>query len=339
MARALLVSSTRRIYNQIRCGMPVDVVFYDKENQYVNQMRVLSFDKAPSDTIDTGNVIEVFLISSIYFDNVKETAVHDGAVGTIIENIMRNSFKGSNYTFSGTSTDDMPRRRYQTSEKTLDFMNRILKYGIKGNYPVYLYHNAKGEINLRGISDLIGTSPKCFAYSLYSERMGDFSLSEMTEKPVQMFGFHNKYNGKSAVSSIENIFSTRNFRYMEGNIDSYNFSGAGDLSNQVEKSLPPKTVFYGWNLAPTDALTIAAKETFEKTCEACQFEASFSGFDIDNIELGSTINVFLPYDNSAKNKEGRSTNLGNGRYLITSVSYYYDNEIFNTSAHMIQTAC
>lgn len=339
MARLQSVLMTKDIYNILKCGMPVDIVFFDDKEKYVNEMRVLSFDKAPNENRDSQNFIEIFLISSIYFDNSKGTMVHEGSVGNIIQDIMKTTFRTTVRDFSGSSTDDMPRRRYQTEERTLDFIQRILKYGYRNNMPVYFYYDAKGTLNLRGVYDLISMSPKCEAHSLYSEQIGTHELIDKAENSIRMYGFHTKYNGKSAVSKVENRFTVKNFRYMDGVIDSYTFTGAGSLSNQVQTGVPPKVKFYGWNLAPTDALSIAAKDTFEETCEACQFEARFQDFPINKIKLGDTITITLPYDKTVKNSLGEKSSLGDGKYLITGLSFCYENGTYVTESHMVQVAC
>ena len=340
LARIRFRDTAKRYFNNIKGGIPVNFIFESGSNRYVNKMMVLSFEKESSPGGDATDIIEMTLISSIYFDKTQNTASYDGSVGIIIETIMSEFFKNTVTKYEGTSTDDFPRRRYQTSERTLDFMKRILKYGIQGKKPVYLFTDAKGVLKLRGISEMSNSSPKCTARSVLSEKLGSVGTHNTSDKNIVMYDFHSIFNGKKACSKINSVFSVRNFRFSEGTESSYTYIGPELRNNQIETGVPPKTRFYGWNLAPMDAYAIAARDSFEDTYDTCSFLATFMGFDVDNLELGGTLDIELPYNpGTTRDSSGDEANLGEGRYLITELRFEGDGNSLQTIATLVQVAC
>lgn len=338
MGHLVINDFAKRAFNLIKSGMPVNIVFVDeKGKEYINRMKILSFTKIPS--MSFKDTLDLTLISSIYFDDSFGTNVYEGSVGSIIDVIMSKFFKRSVDNYKGIITDDPPRRRYQVSEKTLDFMKRILKYGIKDNFPVYLFHDARGNLNLRGFREMAKTTPE------YTISMVGYTLPEQTkssnesEIPFTMYDFVSAFDGRKACSEITTKFSAANFRFQNKVQSSYTFKSVESQSNQVFDKTPKKVKFSGWNLTPTDALSIAAKESFEETYNTCVFKATFRGLDVDNLELGKTFNINLPFDNSAKNSLGQNSNLGEGRYLVTDLEFVLNESSVQTVASMIQVTC
>ena len=335
MSKLIIRDFSKGSFNKIKNGSSVDVVFKDKDKQeYVNKMKVLSFVKAPG--VRLNDVIELTLISSIYFDNAFGTNVYDGSVGTIIENIMSKFFKTSINSYKGTITDDLPRRRYQLSEKTLDFMKRILKYGVKESLPVYLFHDMYGNFNLKGLSEMMNDTPKFIAIPKAVYNDPSLYTKDESEQLVVMSDFITAFDGRNACSQISNKFVTSNFKFQDTVQTSYTYISVEDLTNQVETKTPKKVKFFGWNLAPSDAATIAIKEAFEDTYTTCAFKGVFQITDIDELDLGSVITIKLPYDKSEKNSKGQDSNLSEGKYLITDLEFSMDSEAVKIIASMIQ---
>lgn len=340
MANMVLNGLAKKYFNDMKSGLPVNFVFVDDDNKsYVNKMKVLSFSKLPDTEYNVSDIMEVTLISAIYFDKSVGTLVHDGSVGTIYDNIMAKFFKTSVTEYKGIPTEDIPRRRYQTGERTLDFMKRILKYGVQGNMPIYLFHDSKGVLNLRGISEMSKSIP---GYTAIPALVGstDGMSQSSTNAYLLMWDLISEFNGRTTCSRIDNIFTTENFKFNDKVISSYSFRSAETGNNQIFDSIPSKIKYYGWNLAPNDAFAISAKESFESTSNSCIFKATFRGADVGRLNLGSTIDVQLPtYGNTAKNSKGESSNLGEGRYLITDLEYSLSGDGVQTVVSMIQVAC
>ena len=339
MAKVVLSGLAKKYFNDMKSGLPVNFIFMGDGKTYVNKMKVLSFSKIPDTQFETSDTLDITLISAMYFDKSSGTLIHEGSVGAIYDNIMSKFFKGSVPEYQGTVTDDFPRRRYQTNERTLDFMQRILKYGIKGNMPVYLFHDAKGVLNLRGISEMSKSYPSYTAIPARFATTPELTQSSITPY-LEMWNFISLFNGRTSSTKVTNIFSTSNFRFNNKIVNSYTFNSLGTGNSQIFDDIPSRTKFYGWNLAPTDAMAIAAKDSYEANSTSCLFKGVFRGMDVDRLELGSTINVQLPsFGNTAKNSNGESSNLGEGRYLISDLEFSMDGESVKTTASMIQVAC
>lgn len=339
MANLMLSGLAKQYFNDIKCGSPINFVFKDDNNTYINKMRVLSFSKIPDSQYGMSDILNVTLISAIYFDKSAGTMVHEGSVGSIYDTIMSKFFNNSVVEYSGTLTDDLPRRRYQTQERTLDFMKRILKYGIQGGMPVYLFHDAKGVLNLKGISEMSKSLPSYTAVPSINGVSPEMGLSS-TNSFLTIWDFISEFDGKTTCGFINNVFTTANFRFNNKIVDSYTFKGVDTQNNQILESIPPKTKFYGWNLAPNDAMAIAAKESFEKLTNSCMFRGIFQDFDVSRLNLGSTISVQLPeFGYTARNSNGEASNLGEGRYLITDLEFLAEGNKVQTTATMMQVAC
>lgn len=340
MANLTIIDFAKSSFNIIQSGMPVNIVFVDGNGiEYVNRMKVLSFSKAPNGQASFKDTLNLTLISSIYFDKSSGTFVHEGCVGVIFDNIMSKFFKDSVYSYKGTVTNDLPARRYQTSERTLDFMKRMLKYGIKEDMPVYLFYDPKGTLNLRGIKEMAAENPKFTASPQMMNTSESLPYSSTAESTITMWDFVSLFDGRTACSEIVTKFTSSNFRFQRMVQSKYTFKSVENRSNQVADKIPTKIKFLGWNLTPTDAQAIAAKDSFEETCNTCSFKALFKGLDLEDFNLGDTINIKLPYDASSHNSLGQAANLSEGRYLITDLEFTLNESVVQTTATMIQVAC
>lgn len=335
-AKLTIKDVTKTINNQLKTGMKAKVIFYDDKKSYENEMRVLSFSKA-----NTGNAVDyvdVVLVSAMYFDDTTKTMTYSGSISQILTDVFDNVFVDSVPKKNFVSTEDRIRRRYQLSEKTQDFVKRILKYGIRGSLPVYLYNAPDGTLYLKGVYDMISENPKVAASSVAASQLiqqpeGESTLSEL------IFWSHTLgANSKDTSSVIKNIFCTDNFAFSTKLANEVECCSVEKNNCQAEIETPSKTKFFNWNYTPDDAQSIAVKEAFEETIGTFGLSATFQDFIIDELALGSTVFVILPFEPTVSNNSGAKVNLGEGKYLITQVTYIYEEHQSRTIASMLQIA-
>ena len=88
---------THSLYNQIKTGLSVNIVFYDTGNSqvtYTNYMKVLSFNKKPSNVKNLADYIVVNLISAWYFDSKEEvSSSYTGTYYEIVNQLLSNKQK------------------------------------------------------------------------------------------------------------------------------------------------------------------------------------------------------------------------------------------------------
>lgn len=337
-AKFIVKDFSRALNNKLKTGMKVTVSFFDTEEKFEvkNNMSVLSFSKTGSSNII--DFIQITLVSSMYFEDTMNSIAREGNVGQLINNILTTEFKDSVPNVSIISTDDRVRRRYQLSEKSQDFLKRILKYGIKDNMPVYLYSAPDGTMYLKGIYDMITEQPLVALAPLQSDEvMASPEASDtLKERVVTSYGLES--SGKNAISEMVSIFCTQNFKFST-NLDSYVDSTSIEKGNsQSFIDSPKKTKFFNWNYTPDDAKAIAVKEFFEETINTYTLVANLIGFPLKDIMIGSTVYFILPFDPTATSSTGAKINLGEGKYLITQVTLIYENKMESMSLVLSQIA-
>lgn len=335
-AKLTLKDVTKTINNQLKTGMRCQVIFYDNNKSYTNEMRVLSYSKVNSS--NAVDYVDLILVSAMFFDDVTNTMTYTGSVSQILTKVFDNLFVDSVPKKSFVSTEDRTRRRYQLSEKTQDFVKRILKYGIRGNLPVYLYNAPDGTLYLKGVYDMISENPKIVASSISASQIiqqpeGASTLSEL------IFWSHTfGANTKQSSSLVNNIICTENFAFSTQLANEIECYSVEKNNAQAEVETPIKTKFFNWNYTPDDAQSIAVKEAFEETVGTYYLSATFQDFIIDELTLGSTLLVILPFQPTASNNTGASVNLGEGKYLVTQLTYIYEEHQSRTIASMLQIA-
>ena len=340
MASIELKDFAKDSFNLIKSGLPVNLTFLKKNGEpVIHKMKLLSFFKTPAPQTVYSDTLQITLISSIYYDNSFGTSVHEGSVGVIYDQIMKRFFSNTVSTYKGTITDDVPRRRYQTSERTLDFMKRIMKYAVKDNKPVYLFYDNKGILNFKGVSDMTNEVPHTALITIWGSTSPRLKKDFPSDRILTMLNFSSTFDGRTAPSSISNIFTTTNFRFSNKTPKGYKYTTINSSNNQVHDPVPPKVKYYGWNLSPTDAYAIAARDSYEETYNNCSFKATFMNVDSDELTLGTTVDIFLPYEKSALNSKNQDANLGEGRYLVTDIEYSLNDDGFYTIATLTQVVC
>ena len=142
---------THTLYNQIKTGLSVNIVFYDTADiqvTYTNYMKVLSFNKKPSNVENLADYIDVTLVSAWYFDsNVIISSSYNGTYYDIVNSVLVGK-KGKYFNLDLLATDDNSRWRYRISETEQQFLSRMMKYGRRSNLPVYLYSDANYKTNI-----------------------------------------------------------------------------------------------------------------------------------------------------------------------------------------------
>lgn len=339
IAQVVIKDFTKEINNMIKSGMPVDVVFTDNDNKtYVSKMSVLSFKKVPSPQTSFVDYTEVTLVPAMYFDGKMSSSAHKGTVHDILEEILSKQFQDSVTNKDIVQTEDLIRRRYQLGERPQEFMERITKYGVKGKMPVYMYFDSKGTLNLGSIADMVSSQPKYIANSVLADQLYQIPGDGETLNKLNFYNFQMSNLGKGACSQIDSIFTVEGFRTTTDIVDSLTYTSPEYNNSQAQKTSPPKTKYFDWNLAPNDAFAIAAREAFEETAYTYSLSASFSGFAIDELPLGSVLYVILPYEPTALGNNDSKINLGEGLYMVTQLKFTFESNVMSTSATMIQVA-
>lgn len=327
------------LYNKIKTGQQFIIEFtLSNTESYTNYMRVISFQKknqvTPTDLVEN---IEIKLVSSWYFDSTVGDAVYFGSYSEILNSIInkttRSYFNGTDF----TSTEDASRYRYRIGETEQAFLVRNMKYGIKGNLPVYLYTNAKGQLVLRGIKDFIRESATISISP-------DLSVQTNTE-PSNISDYENlRVSSYNVAADIENAHSrmtsyitTSNFKLPEESSvpTSVALNNTENNNPQSEVNSPEIRIYSNWNRTPDDALATSIRSIFESNLSSYYLVAVIPSWT-DILDLGTKIKVFLPYDPVSDSKTGKTNNLGEGEYFIKHISYIFKDNLYKTKLSLIQ---
>ncbi len=336
-ARLLLKDFAKEHNNNIRTGMKVYIHFTDseKDRHYTVEMSVLSFRKVSGPS--TTDYIDVVLTSSSYFSNKISTAAHSGTVSQIMSSIYSNTDIGKGYSsFNMDTSSDIERVRYQLSERNMDFMDRISKYGYVNGRPMYLFSDAMGNLNFRSVDNMEKSGPGYVVESFLFQQSGgkseESSLSRvLTPKSIDIGGAN-----KDSISKYTSIFDTSLF-VSSGKYSSSIVSNGNENGNASSEEVSPEKVeFYGWNTSPEDSLGMAARKNYERMVSTYTVDLVFDSFLIEEMNIGNVMYVILPYNPTARSSNGSSVNAGEGKYMVTKVSLIYESGMLNTHAHLVQ---
>ncbi len=336
-AKVSLMDVTKTYNNKIKMGMSAQIVFLDDEDKtYVNNMRVLSVVKKK--TTDVVDSFDIVFISAFFFDDAVNTMTYSGSVSGILSDVFTNVFKDSVPKIDFSVTEDRIRRRYQLSEKTQDFVKKIIKYGIKENMPVYLYSSADGTVYLRGVSEMINGRPRVYISSILASQL--IEIPEDNKDALELIYYGNSFNSdiKKGSSRVRNIFCTKNFKFPTTLADNIECNGLEYGNSQTDTPTSPRIKFYNWNYTPDDAKAIAVREAFEETVGTFTMSATFMGMLVGDLNVGSTVMCVLPYNPTVSGNNGTEINMGEGKYLITSLSFNYEDNNLTTEAIMSQVS-
>lgn len=346
-AKLLLKDFAREHNNDIRTGMDVDIHFVDDTStanisgirissgkEYVVNMAVLSYNKVPGPS--TTDYIDITLVSKSYFYNELLTASHNGTVSQIVEKIFNKRFSKMYNSLDCQDSGEKDRIRYQLGERSMDFLDRISKYAYIDNKPVYLYSDAKGNFNFKGVSNFEKVTPKYLITPFLAQQNHEKSTNDLTTIPL--VAVECTFNGasKDSISEYTSQFCTSMFvspgEYNGGIV--YNNNEDGNAQSEV--LTPTKKEFYGWNLTPEDALGISVRKSFERLANTYTMNATFDSFLVDELPIGGVSYVLLPYTPTSQSSNGSEVNAGEGKYMVTQVKYVYENEMLKTYAKFVQ---
>lgn len=348
-AQVKITDITRLLFNKIKIGSQATITFYDanSKEEYINKMSVLSFTKDVS--VGMADIISITFISSQYFKDEVSTQAHSGTVSQILYNICSKSFQ---YNLNWSDSDDIVRYRYQIAERYQDFMLRMLKYGVIKETPVFLYSDARGKLNFKGEYDLRKETPKYYlTLGLTDNVKQKFDISKtMIEIIVDNFTA-NSCSSKTS-SSITSKFTTTLFKSPSVFLSEKTSINIEDKNAQTESlheytkdngvksfyASPTRTDFYGWELAPTDALAIAVRNNYNEIYNRYTLNISITSIAPDIFIPGTTVWVVLPFKPTEKSSTGVSVNCSEGIYIVQSVVYTYTNNKFNTRMVLSQIA-
>ena len=342
-AQVRLSDITKSLYNQIQTGMNIIIQFYEpKEGSkvyYENKMKVLSFSKKPASGSNPVDIIDVSLISAWYFDSEIKFSSYHGNFGEIVSQLV--SSKTDYFNLDLGSTDDMSRYRYRLGETDQEFIIRMMKFGYKGNLPVYLYSDAKGNLKLRGVTDFVSESSQVVATTDSAEQTSSLPSSVKNYSRLRITKYKCMSDADNSSSKTTTAFTTSNFLLPTGSDE---IEGGITLNNtengnvQSYSKTPVKYNFKNWNLTPDDALAISIKENFEKNIYTYYVVAITPEFVFDRVDLGGKISLYLPYARNKSTINGKNVNLGEGEYIISHIDYIFKNNQRVTRFNLVQIA-
>lgn len=329
----ILKSIDKENLNKIKVGTPFTVKFYDNNVSYENKMKILTFSKVEGEGIT--DYVKIIAVSPLFFNNSESTIAYSGSVSQIINTLLKTDLKDiTNYNIE--TTEDRNRIRYRVAEEPQEFITRIMKYGnINGN-PIYMYHDAQGCFNLKGISSLKSTPPAYISVSSLTEK-GDvkIEISDSIQQLTMMNYTFNINNGKQ-VSNITSIFNTELFK-CPNDVDYYSSTkGLQEGNASVESVYPSRTDFYDWYVCPDDAKSISLKRNFEDLGMFQLLSATYTGFMIKELDLGKIHYVILPYNPTEKSSNGSDVNSSEGTYMVMDTTFIFENGVAKTQATMTQ---
>ena len=351
-AKLILKDFCKMYFNEIKNGMEVTVTLREAEpenctegqNQFTNHMRVLSFQKIPGTESVLTDEVEINLISSWFFVNKIGTGVYIGSVGEILSGLCETLISANAGFARGefyTSTSDPGRRRYQINEKIQSFMKKLLKYGYVGAvdaqkrltsaYPIYLYMDAKNQLNLRCLGDYLNGSIK-YSYlpdqaDLAFNKSGKVSLGQNV---IRLVNYKIVTSKEPTASSETTYFTTAGFTSMAGFQTKSKMTNSENNNPSTAATTPDVVLYKKWDLTPQDAFATSIKEYCETNLNTFALVGVLNGFELNAAALGELVAVTLP----AKDTAQTGQTISNGGYVVDKVEYVFENDFPQTRVHM-----
>lgn len=333
---------TDSLYNYIKTGTEINIRFYDIDGDisdyYDNYFKVLSFNKSPRTTQKLEDMIDIDLISSWYFDADLASGVYYGTYGEIVNTVV--SSKTRSYLVADiTTTDDLSRYRYRTKESEQSFLQRMMKYGTKGNLPVYLYMDTRGYLKLRGVDDFIAEEAT-YAATVDTTELLELTPSNYDEySKLRMTSYEVVSNASNSNSEVTTTISMDNFILPDTltlTSNKVTLTDSEEDNDQCADPTPPINTFSGWNKTPDDAIALNVREFFDRNLTTYYILARFNGFLCYQLELGKMLKVFLPFNPVQSNYSTSEVNLGEGNYMVKHITYLYKDNYRSTRATLVQ---
>lgn len=318
-AKVILKDISTALLNSLSIGQEVNFnLKRSGDITYVNPMRILSIVPV-TENKKFVNELEITLISKWYFDNIADSAVHTGTFGGIVKKICE-KYKSIIGSYDIEETEDPSRIRYQTKERTQDFMKRMIPFGTLQKLPVYLYSDFRGYLNLRGLATFANASPKyAFLPDLVAKRE-EVSTSAIKEKgmiPLRLNDYHTLISLQDSNSKGNVSFSTSNFFSTSKITSSAILSNAENSNAKVLTKTPYSYICKNWSYLPQDALTQSIYEYFQKNLYSFSVTGTLMGMNLDTIQLGDKVRVLLPSDTTSITDLLTSSTSPN--YIITHI--------------------
>ena len=330
VAEFVMLSLSSDITKHVKRGAAVNITFTNNETGdiiAVLPMSVLTTDNLTNTGLGAGNLIKVSLVHRLFFKNkIKNRAwgTTSSNIGTIFQDVINEDF--SDYTSKSyiSTTQDHSNIRYQLEENSLEFLERIQKYGIIDGLPVYCYIDAKDNFYLKGIAE-------CYRESTENvvEIIPAADMSLITHKQQNIEGNLERVladdyrlyedSSKSKLATRVN-FSNVNFKSTnQTGILSYKIFDSFEVSTtNVAGHSNVNIIHKDWNLNPSDALAIASKEVFENNINSTSAVIDLDRVFLDKFLIGQVVKLTLigeAYTNSSSD-EVTTENTNTGYYLI-----------------------
>lgn len=326
------------LINKIKTGLGVTVEFYDPndaEKVYSNDMCVLSFKKFMGDGIV--DIIEINLISSLFFENEVVTQAHEGNVSQILLTIFNDNLTNPKYKLDIDPTSDRSRYRYQIAETYPNFIKKVSKYAYKDNGAVFLYHDPRGELKLKGVNTFLSIEPSYVASTLSTSQWNikvDGS-GMLLNLPILDYTIDTTDN--VSTSSITSRFCGELFKSSDSFISEATFNGVCSLDNaQTKRIYPKREDIYNWDMTPDDSFALACRKGFIDTYMSYTVTITVNDFLLDTLAIGNVIYLILPHNPTELSSSGEMVNGGEGKYMVTRVRYNFHDGMFKTIADLVQ---
>lgn len=329
-AKLILKELGPETFSVFKTGQAVDITFYLREGvSYTNHMKVMGVNRLPVPQSALVSTLEVTLISSWYFESLTDTRVYRGNVGTIISQIYDLKLKRANIASDFIATSESSRVRYQISEKTQDFMKKLIRFGSSNGFPLYLYTDSRGTLNLKSLGDFIN-SPVKYAYTSDYVSSVDSSVSSTTStyNTIRMKGYKLNSLSQYATSKQTTLFTSRAFVSSTSEA-SYSTVSNAEISNSLSSTATPQTIAYtNWAFTPQDALNSTTKDFYDRNLSLYTMNCTFDGFRLEEARLGNLVKVMLPNPPDSSTTDG----FNNAGYVVQHVDYVCKGDSVLTNA-------
>ena len=326
-AKLILKDVSASLRNSLYLGQDVTFSFVSSDSiTYKNYMRILSIVPV-TENQELVNELEVTLISNWYFENFTGTQMHTGSVGSIIRSICERRKKSRIFeTYDILSTDDDIRIRYQTKEKTQDFMKRLIPFGTIQSMPVYLYSDCKGSFNLKGLSTFASSSAKIVFIPDLVKDLEETSIQAIANNgmtAIRLNDYHTTLALQGTTSREREAFLTSHFISTKDLTSSVTYHNAETSNAKIKKASPANYRCWNWNYLPQDAQALSSYDYFQTNINAFTLTGTFLGNSISFLNLGDKVRVLLP--TSSSNINDILTSSASPNYIITHIERKYMN--------------
>lgn len=340
--RVVLQECLQNYFNEIRIGQAVTVTFIDNEKYYENYMAVLSYQKIPQAVGLSTDQLDIRLISRFYFDQYRPaTAYYEANVGSIISSILDKRFPEVKRDLA--STADPAALRYQVGKRYQDFMTELLPFAAIDNLPVFLFSDHTGTLRLKGIAEA-WKSDISDATLLVTGRDTDtssFINNNIGTNRAYMRSYRITGDGTNASSTVRSYATATVFLDPHDTKDRTLFNSSETYNPQSLRPTPNSERFFGWEIAPQDAVNKATREAFERNMDMFTIDATANTFIGGDLTVMSNVRVIIPYHTNITRADGTPVTLGDGLYIVRGLQYTMEapRNLKFTRISLLQVSC